>query len=121
MFREPTVFRSRVWLRLRVRTHARHALLCCAAEDTSGSQHSSGATSATGAGGAGSGGGRGGAAGDGPPSSLDLSLRWEGMVLKDVELRRDFLSELLGLPVDVPHAFIRRAVLHLPWYTLLLG
>ncbi|CAM9866084.1 unnamed protein product, partial [Ectocarpus fasciculatus] len=50
-----------------------------------------------------------------------LSLRWEGVVLKDVELRRDFLSELLGLPVDVPHAFVRRAVLHLPWYTLLLG
>ncbi|CAN0481664.1 unnamed protein product, partial [Ectocarpus sp. 12 AP-2014] len=63
----------------------------------------------------------GSGAGEGPESSLDLSLRWEGVVLKDVELRRDFLSELLGLPVDVPHAFVRRAVLHLPWYTLLLG
>ncbi|CAN0328201.1 unnamed protein product, partial [Pylaiella littoralis] len=58
---------------------------------------------------------------DGSQSSLDLSLRWEGLVLKDVELRRDFMSELLGLPVDVPHAFVRRAVLHLPWYTLMLG
>lgn len=58
---------------------------------------------------------------DGLDSSLNLSLRWEGIVLKDVELRRDFLSELLGLPVDVPHAFVRRAVLHLPWYTLMLG
>ncbi|CAN0541970.1 unnamed protein product, partial [Ectocarpus sp. 12 AP-2014] len=63
----------------------------------------------------------GSGAGEGPESSLDLSLRWEGVVLKDVELRRDFLSELLGLPVDVPHAFVRKAVLHLPWYTLLLG
>lgn len=76
------------------------------AEDSSGSRNS---------------GGGGGGAGDGAPSSLDLSLRWEGIVLKDVELRRDFLSELLGLPVDVPHAFIRRAVLQLPWYTLMLG
>lgn len=77
-------------------------------EDSSGSRN-------------GGGGGGGGGAGDGPPSSLDLSLRWEGIVLKDVELRRDFLSELLGLPVDVPHAFIRRAVLQLPWYTLMFG
>lgn len=53
--------------------------------------------------------------------SLNLSVGWEGLVLEDVELRRDFMAELLGLPVDVPTAFIRRAVLHLPWYTLMLG
>lgn len=42
-------------------------------------------------------------------------------MLQDVELRRDFLAELLGVPVDVPYAFVRKAVLHLPWYTLMLG
>ena len=56
-----------------------------------------------------------------PDSSLNLSFRWEGMVLQDVELRRDFLAEFLGVPVDVPHASVRRIVLHLPWYTLMLG
>lgn len=54
-------------------------------------------------------------------NSLNLSLGWEGFVLQDVELRRDFLAELLGLPIDVPHAFVRMAVLHVPWYTLMLG
>ncbi|CAN0554661.1 unnamed protein product, partial [Laminaria digitata] len=64
----------------------------------------------------------GGGGGDGGGlDSLDLSVRWEGIVLQNVELRRDFLADLLGLPVDVPHAFVRRAVLHLPWYTLMLG
>lgn len=53
--------------------------------------------------------------------SLNLSLGWEGFVLEDVELRRDFMAQLLGLPVDVPTAFVQRAVLHLPWYTLMLG
>lgn len=54
-------------------------------------------------------------------NSLNLSLGWEGFILEDVELRRDFMAELLGLPVDVPTAFVRKAVLHVPWYTLMLG
>ncbi|CAM9632209.1 unnamed protein product, partial [Choristocarpus tenellus] len=63
----------------------------------------------------------GGGRGREPEWALNLSLTWEGAVLEDVELRHDLLGSLLGLPVDLPYAHIRKATLHIPWYTLFLG
>lgn len=53
--------------------------------------------------------------------SLNAALNWRGFELRNVELRRDFLAELAGLPVDVPIAVVHRAVLQVPWYFLMLG
>ncbi|CAM9417359.1 unnamed protein product, partial [Discosporangium mesarthrocarpum] len=63
----------------------------------------------------------GGPGGQEPEWALNLSLTWEGAVLEDVELQQDLLGSVLGLPIDLPYAHIRKATLHVPWYTLFLG